>query len=80
MIATKDTLRLVKNESIRGEEELEIEEETFQTFILNSRDQITEVESTEEQPNVRRSTRSRKGRKQDAFDCFLYDDYHNCDD
>ena len=66
------------NTSIRGEEELEIEEETFydlQAFILNSRDQIIEVESreldAEEQPNFRISTRSRKGRKQDAFDCFI---------
>ena len=43
-----------------------MEEETFydlQAFVLNSRDQITKVESREldleEQPNVRRSTRSR---------------------
>ena len=64
-------------QSSRG---LEIEEETFfdpQAFILNSRDQIREVESgeldAEEQLNVGKSTRSREGRKQDAFDCFLYD-------
>ena len=48
-------------------------------FILNSRDQIREAKSreldAEEQLNVRKSTRSRKGRKQDAFDCFLYDEY-----
>ena len=54
---------------------------TCQAFILNSRDQITEVESRELDPekqlNVRRSTRSRKRREQDAFDCFLDDD---CDD
>ena len=51
----------------------------MQALILNSRDQTTEVESrepnAEEQPNVSRSARSRMGRKQDAFDCFLYDDY-----
>ena len=77
VITTKDILCLVENTSIRGEEELEIEEKTFydlQTFILNSQDQITEVESrqldAEEQSNVRRSIRSRKGRKEDAFDCF----------
>ena len=48
VIVTKDILRLVENTSITGEEELEIEEETFydlQAFILNSQDQITEVES-----------------------------------
>ena len=36
VIATKDILCLVENTSIRGEEKLEIEEETFydlQTFI-----------------------------------------------
>ena len=82
VVVTKDILCLVENTSITGEEELEIEEETFydlQAIILNSQDQITEVESkeldAEEQPNVRRSTCSKKGRKQDAFDCFLYDDY-----
>ena len=70
MIATKDILCLVENTSIRGEEELEIEEETFydlQTFLLSSQDQITEVESrqldAEEQSNVRRLIRSRKRRK-----------------
>ena len=50
-----------------------------QAFILNSRDQIRKAESreldAEEQLHVRKSTRSRKGRKQDAFDCFLYDEY-----
>ena len=63
-------------------EELEIEEKTFfdlQVFILNSRDQIREAESreldAEEHLNVRKSTRSGKGSKQDAFDCFLYDEY-----
>ena len=52
--------------SITIKEELDIEDETFydlQAFTLNSRDQITEVESREldleEQTNVRRSTRSR---------------------
>ena len=66
MIATKEILCLIENTSIRGEKELEIEEETFydlQAFTLNLRDQVTEVESreldAEEQPNVRRSTRSR---------------------
>ena len=61
VIATKDILCLVENTSIRREEELEIEEETFydlQTFILSSQDQITEVESkqldAEEQSNVKR--------------------------
>ena len=70
MIATRDILCLVENTSIRGKEELEIEEEAFydlQTFILSSQDQITEVESkqldAEEQRNVRRLIRSRKGRK-----------------
>ena len=83
-IATKDILCLVKNTFVRGVEELEIEEETFfdqQAFILNSRDQIREAESreldAEEQLNVRKPTRSKKGRKQDAFDCFLYDEYDN---
>ena len=87
MIVTKDILCLVKNTSITLEEELEIEEEIFydlQAFILNSQDQITEVESkeldAEEQPNVRRSTRSKKGRKQDVFVCFLYYDYDDYDD
>ena len=43
-----DILCLAENTSIRGEEEIEIEEETFydlETFILSSQDQITEVES-----------------------------------
>ena len=81
-IATKDVLCLVENTSVSVAEELEIKEETFfdqQAFILNSRDQIREAESrgldAEEQLNVRKSTRSRKGKKQDAFDCFLYDEY-----
>ena len=42
VIATKDILCLVENRSIRGEEELEIEEQTFynlQNFILSSQDQ-----------------------------------------
>ena len=72
----------MENTSVRAVEESEIEEETFfdqQTFILNSRDQIREAESREldagEQLNIRKSTSSRKGRKQDAFDCFLYDEY-----
>ena len=50
VIAAKDTLCLVQITSIRREEELEIEEETFyclQALILNSVDQITEVESRE---------------------------------
>ena len=81
-IATKDMLCLVENTSVRVTDDLEIEEETFfdqQAFILNSRDQIRQAESweldAEEQLHVRKSTRSRKGRKQDAFDCFLYDEY-----
>ena len=75
---------MVENKSITGYEELEIEKETFYdlpAFFLNLRDQITKGESMEldakEQPNVRRSTRSRKGGKQDVFDSFLDDD---CDD
>ena len=56
---------------------------TCKALTLDSRDQITEAEAmeldTEEQSNVRRSTRSRKGRKQNAFDCCLYDDYDNYD-
>ena len=66
---------------------LEIEEETFydlQAFFKSSLDQITEVESrehdTEEQLNVRRSTRSREGGKQDIFDCFLCNDYDDLND
>ena len=58
VIATRD-MCLVENTSIRGEKELEIEEETLydpQAFIPNSRDQITEVESrklgAEEQRNI----------------------------
>ena len=81
-IATKDILCLVDNTSVRVVEELEIEEQTFfdqQAFILNSQDQIREAESSEpdaeEQLHVRKSTRSRKGRKQDAFDCFLCDEH-----
>ena len=77
VIAIKDILCLAENTSIRGEKELEIEEETFydlQTFILSSQDQITEVDfkqlDAEEQSNVRRLIRSRKGRKQDVFDLF----------
>ena len=73
---------LVENTSVRVVEKLEIEEETFfdqQAFILNSRDQMREAESREldeeEQLNVRKLTRSRKGRKQDAFDYFLYDEH-----
>ena len=73
-IAIKDILCLVEDTSVRVAEELEIEEETFfdqQAYILNSRDQIREAESreldAEEQLNVRKSTRSRKGRKQDAL-------------
>ena len=45
-IATKDILCLVENTSVRVEEELEIEEETFfdqQAFILNPQDQIREA-------------------------------------
>ena len=89
VIATKDIICLVENTSIRGEEELEIEEGKFydrHTFLLNSnsQDQTTEVASrqldAEEQPNVRRSIPSRKGRKQNAFDCFLHDDYDDYDD
>ena len=44
VIATKDLLCLIENTSIREEEELEIEEETFydlQTFIVSSQDKIT---------------------------------------
>ena len=69
VIATKDILYLVENISVRGEEELEIEETFYdlQAFTVNPQDQITEVESrkldAEEQQNVRRSARSRKGRK-----------------
>ena len=81
-IATKDILCLVESTSVRVVGELEIEEETFfdqQSFILNLRDEIRQAESmeldAEEQLNVRKSTRSRKGREQDAFDCFLYDEY-----
>ena len=51
----------------------------LQAFTGNPQDQITEVESreldAEEQQNVRRSARSRKGRKQDTLDCFPDDDY-----
>ena len=79
-IATKVILCSVENRSARVVEELEIEEETFfdqQAFILNSRDQIREAESmeldAEEQLNAIKLTRSRNGRKQDTFDCFLYD-------
>ena len=72
MIATEDILCLVENTSIRGEDELEIEEETFyylQTFIVTftRSNRRTEVESrqldAEEQSNVNRLIRSRKGRK-----------------
>ena len=84
--SAKDLKKWVLQRTYCVEEELEIEEETFyylQDLILNSRDQITKVESreldVEEQPNVGRSTHSRKGRKQDVSDCFLYYNYDDND-
>ena len=42
-----------------------------EAVILNSRDQITEVESAEEQLDVRRSTRSRKEERKMLLIAFL---------